>query len=394
MQNLKKEAEALEEQLISWRRDFHRHPELALEEFRTADIVEGELERLGIHHQRIGKTGVLGILKGEQQGKRIVALRADMDALPIQEQNDVDYRSVVDGVMHACGHDVHTSCLLGAARLLAARKAGFGGEIRFLFQPGEEIGKGAIPFIKAGALKGAERVFGLHTAVDVRLGTVGLTPGLNNASVDHFTIRAHGKSAHVSTPQLGADALYIASQIVVAVQALITRCTSPIEPVIIGIGKLTAGTAYNAVAEEAVLEGTTRTISVETRGSIRKRITELAEQTASMYGGTAELEWEDFASPLINNEQVTKEAAGLVEAIYGPGHVVSNRPLSLGGDDFAEYLLETPGAYAYLGTANPNRPDTQIPAHNGRFNVDEDALKMGTVLYSAYALYWLSQKEV
>ena len=386
------EAGSLQEQLTAWRRDFHRHPELAHQEYRTADVIEKELAKLGIATERVAQTGVLGILHGDQEGSHVVALRADTDALPVQEADpERPYRSTVDGVMHACGHDGHTACLLGGAALLAAHRADFGGEVRFLFQPAEEVGGGAIPMINAGALGGAERVFGLHSASDIPIGTVGLKPGQNNASVDHFTITVTGKSSHVSTPHLGIDALYIASQIVVAAQALVTRMTSPVEPLILGIGKLNAGTAYNALAQTAVLEGTTRAVSVASRARIRQLLDATVQNIAAIYGGSATVEWEDFTSPLENDPHVTAEATAVMEAIYGPGHVKADRALSLGGDDFAELILRVPGAYAYLGTGNPAKPGTQAPHHNGAFDIDEDALPIGAALYAGYALGWLTE---
>lgn len=385
--------EAERDTLIALRRDFHRHPELGLHEFRTAARIEEELDRCGISHTRVGDTGVLGILRGEGDGSGVIALRADIDALPIQETADVPYRSETDGVMHACGHDAHTACLLSAARLLARYRNAFGGEIRFLFQPAEEIGQGAREFVASGALTGADRVFGLHTAYDLPVGTVGLKPGLNNASVDHFALTFHGKSAHVSTPQLGADALYIASQFVVSLQSLVTRMSSPIEPLLVGVGKLTAGTAYNAVAEQAVLEGTTRAVSQESRYRIRALIDSTAQHTAAIYGGTAETVWTDFTAPVINDAAVCREAAEVVETLWGSGHVTQERRLSLGGDNFADLQLCVPGAYAYLGTGNAAKPATLCSNHNGGFSIDEDALPLGAGLYAAYALSQLGGLE-
>lgn len=381
------------EYLVSLRREFHRHPELALHETRTAETIERELDRFDISHSRVGKTGVLGVLHGEIERCGIVALRADIDALPIQETNDVEYRSQTDGVMHACGHDAHTACLLGAARVLSENRSNFGGEVRFLFQPAEETGGGALDFIEAGALDGVERVFGLHSAPDLPLGTIGITPGLNNAAVDLFRILVHGKSAHVSTPQLGADALYAASQIVVAIQGLVTRRTSPVEPVILGVGKLHSGTTYNALAENAELEGTTRTISQEMRMQVRQWIDQTAEQVAALSGAEAKVLWTDVTPALVNDPQASREAAEVAKGLGSDVLVITNRPLSLGGDNFAEYLLRVPGCYAYLGTSNPQRPGTQISLHNGCFDLDEDALVLGASLYAGYANWWLTGRE-
>ena len=358
------------EYLVSLRREFHRHPELALQETRTAETIERELDRFGVSHSRIGKTGVLGVLHGEKAGSGVVALRADIDALPIQENNDVEYRSQTEGVMHACGHDAHTASLLGAARVLAENRSSFG-----------------------GALDGVERVFGLHSAPDLPLGTIGITPGLNNAAVDLFRILVHGKSAHVSTPQLGADALYAASQIVVAIQGLVTRRTSPVEPVILDGGKLHSGTTYNALAEDAELEGTTRTISQETRMQVRQWIDQTTEQVAALSGAEAKVLWTDVTPALVNDPQASREAAEVAKGLGPDIQVIINRPLSLGGDNFAEYLLRVPGCYAYLGTSNPQRPDTQISLHNGFFDLDEDALVLGASLYAGYANWWLTGRE-
>ena len=389
MNDFRHQMNEIQPNLAALRREFHEHPELSLEEHRTAARIEEELDKLGVSHRRVGETGVWATIRGEKPGDKAIALRADIDALPIEETNDVGYRSRTAGVMHACGHDAHAACLLGAARLLAQNRAAFGGEVRLIFQPGEEIGKGAKPFIEAGVLEGAGRVFGLHTAAEVPSGTVGLKPGLNNAGVDFFRITVKGKSAHVSQPQLGVDALYIASQIVVAVQGIVTRTYSPVEPVIVGIGKMRAGTTYNAIAAEAVLEGTTRTVSHESRARVRGQIEQLARETAAVYGGEVDLFWDDFASPLINDAAVSREAARAAETVGL--RVITDRALSLSGDNFAEYLLACPGAYAYLGTGAAAKPGTCNPPHNGNFDIDEDALKLGAGLYAAYAMQYLNE---
>ena len=373
--------------LIALRREFHRHPELSLREYRTAQRIEEELDRFGIPHTRIGETGVLGVLRGAGAGNGVVVLRADIDALPIQEARSPEYASETPGVMHACGHDAHAACLLGAAKLLAEHRADFGGEIRLIFQPAEEVGQGAKPFVEAEVLEGARRVFGLHVASDLPAGSVGLKPGLNNAA---FRITVHGKSAHVSTPQLGVDALYIASQIVVALQGLVTRRTAAVEPVILGVGTLRAGTTYNALAEFAVLEGTTRTISQETRERVRAMVDQTAANIAAISGGTAEVVWTDFAAPLINDPAVCREAAAVAERLFGPGRVITDRPLSLSGDNFAEFQLHVPGTYAYLGTGNPALPATMSAGHSVTFDVDEATLPLGAGLYAEYALSALS----
>ena len=390
MSNLVKDVEALKNYLIETRREFHQNPELSLKEFRTASRIEEELTKFGIKHSRVGETGVLGILKGDKPSDKVLLLRADIDALPINEVGDVEYISKNPGVMHACGHDAHTTCLLAAAKILSEKKSEIAGEVRFVFQPAEEIGKGTQPFIEANVLEGVDRVFGLHCAPDLPLGTVGLTPKLNNAAVDHFTISVKGVSSHVSLPHKGVDALYVASEIVVAVQALRTRLNSPLEPMIIGIGKFNSGTTYNALAANAVLEGTTRTISKESRAKIKTEINRCVKNIAEIYGATATVEWEGFTGPVINDPEVCEEVAVLVDETFGKGHVVKDREISLGGDNFADFIEEKKGAYAYLGTSSETKPSTKLPLHSDSFDLDEEAMLKGTWLHVAYALWFLA----
>ncbi len=390
MSNLVKEVETVKSYLIETRREFHQNPELSLKEFRTASRIEEELTKFGIKHSRVGETGVLGILKGDKPSDKVLLLRADIDALPINEVGAVEYISKNPGVMHACGHDAHTTCLLAAAKILSEKKSEIAGEVRFVFQPAEEIGKGTQPFIEANVLEGVDRVFGLHCAPDLPLGTVGLTPKLNNAAVDHFTISVKGVSSHVSLPHKGVDALYVASEIVVAVQALRTRLNSPLEPMIIGIGKFNAGTTYNALAANAVLEGTTRTISKESRAKIKTEINRCVKNIAEIYGATATVEWEGFTGPVINDPEVCEEVAALVDETFGKGHVVKDREVSLGGDNFADFIEEKKGAYAYLGTSSDTKPCTKLPLHSDSFDLDEEAMLKGTWLHVAYALWFLA----
>ena len=390
MSNLVKEVEAVKSYLIETRREFHQNPELSLKEFRTATRIEEELTKFGIKHSRVGETGVLGILKGDKPSDKVLLLRADIDALPINEVGAVEYISKNPGVMHACGHDAHTTCLLAAAKILSEKKSEIAGEVRFVFQPAEEIGKGTQPFIEANVLEGVDRAFGLHCAPDLPLGTVGLTPKLNNAAVDHFTISVKGVSSHVSLPHKGVDALYVASEIVVAVQALRTRLNSPLEPMIIGIGKFSAGTTYNALAANAVLEGTTRTISKESRAKIKTEINRCVKNIAEIYGSTATVEWEGFTGPVINDPEVCEEVAALVDETFGKGHVVKDREISLGGDNFADFIEEKKGAYAYLGTSSDKKPCTKLPLHSDSFDLDEEAMLKGTWLHVAYALWFLA----
>lgn len=379
-----------EEYIIGLRREFHAEPELSLKEFHTADRIEEELEKMGISHWRCRETGVYAVLKGTGEGGGTIALRADTDALSIEETHKTEYCSRRPGVMHACGHDAHAACLLGAARLLAQRKETFGGEVRFFFQPGEEIGAGAKEFIEEGHLEGVQRIFGLHAASDLPTGTIGIKPGSNNAAVDYFKITVHGIAAHVSTPEKGADALYIASQIVIGAQAVATRLHSPVEPMLIGIGRLDAGTAYNIVAGQAVIEGTTRTLTEQTRAEVRRQLDQLAGQTALLWGGSAQTQWVEFTPPLVNPEDVSKEVQR--QAALLPGvQVITDRPVSLGGDNFAEFQKQVPGVYAYLGTRSEKKPNTALPHHNGGFDIDESALAYGTALYAQYALWWLQE---
>lgn len=370
--------------IIALRRYFHKYPEASMEEYNTANKIEEELDRLGIEHKRVGKTGVYGIIKGNGTSGKKIILRADTDALRMTDHKTEEYTSINDGIMHACGHDAHTAALLGAAAALKKQEELLNGQVALFFQQGEEFGQGARLFIQDGLLKGASRVFGIHVASNVPVGQVAISAGPVNASVDHFTIKVYGKSAHVSTPQLGIDALYIASQIVNNLQGIVSRQTDPTDTVIVGIGVLRAGTAYNIVAEDALIEGTTRCFTKETRKATNQSIKDIATKIANAYGAEAEVEFEDFTSPLVNHAQVCEEVINVAKDIVGEENIVPKEK-SLGGDDFAEYLLEVPGMYAFVGTSNSNKPNTMSAHHSVTFDVDEEGILIASNLYTDYA---------
>ena len=384
------EAQNDHEYIVALRRYFHAHPELPKQEFHTAEKIEEELHKIGLETKRVGETGVYAEIHGEKEGDKTIVLRADIDALPITEEHICEYTSTNPGVMHACGHDAHAAGLIGAARLLVKNKNQFGGTVRLTFQQAEEIGYGARVFVNEGYLDGANRTFGIHMASNISAGSVVLMPGPNNASVDWFRINVHGLAAHVSTPEKGIDAAYIASQIVISLQAIVTRRTSPMDNALIGIGKITAGTAYNIVAQEAQIEGTIRVFTPEIRKFIKEQIEKVSTLVAETYGGTVDFEWNDNTSPLINDLKATEEVQSVAKRVFGEDKVIIQREPSLGGDDFAEYILKVPGCYGFVGSGNKEVLETTVAHHNSHFDIDEKALLVSSTLYAEYAVDYLN----
>ena len=379
--------------LTDLRRHFHAHPEVSLQEYETCKKIEGELDSMGIPHKRIGETGVYGWIDGKKAGDGVtVALRADIDALAMEDLKEVPYHSQNAGVCHACGHDAHTATLLTAAKILKAKENEFSGQVRLFFQQAEEIGQGARQFVQAGLLDGVTRVFGAHVTSHLDSGKISLTAGPQNASCDYFKIQIHGKGAHVSTPQLGVDALYIASQIVVQLQTIVSRNTDPLETVVVGVGKLQAGTQYNIVAEHAVLEGTTRSFLPEVRKVTNDRVVRIAKETAALYGAEAEVEFLDFAAPLVNDAKAVEEVTAVTAEFLPREDIISDFQKALGADDFADYLAVTRGMYAFVGTRNSKDPHTAVAHHHGLFDVDEEALLISCNVYVDYALWVLNEK--
>ena len=372
--------------IISLRRKLHKYPELSLKEYKTAQIIEEELDKLNIPHKRVGETGVLGIIKGKSLSNKVIALRADIDGLKVPDDKDVDYKSQNEGYHHACGHDAHTASLLGAAKILKEREQQLDGEVRLFFQQAEEIGQGARIFIKEGALDGVNEILGAHVSSHLDIGKVSVTSGATAASCDYFKITVKGKGGHVSTPHLSIDALYIASQIVINLQSIVSRQTDPVDTVVVGVGLISGGTIYNAVAEEVVLEGTTRAFSFETREKTNSNVEKIAKSIGEIYGAEVSVEFKDYASPLINDEVVTKEVEGIANNILGEENVITNYPKKLGADDFAEFLKEVPGTYINVGTRNSYNSNTAAEHHNHLFDIDEEGLLITTNIEVDYVL--------
>ena len=380
--------------IVGMRRYFHAHPEVSLKEFKTSVRIEEELDKVGIEHIRVGETGVYARVVGKKtvEGKtKIVALRADMDALGMDDLKNCEYSSQNPGFCHACGHDGHTATLLAAARILKSMENDFAGEVRFFFQQAEEIGQGARQFVAAGLLEGVDRIYGQHVTNTLNVGQVGIVAGPLNASCDFFRIDVKGKGAHVSMPHKGVDALYVASQIVIAVQSIVARSTDPMESAVVGIGKALAGTQYNIVAEEAVLEGTVRTFLPEVREATNRRLTNIVEKTAEMLGANASIVIKNYSNPLINDADATKEAKLVAQEIVGAENIVTDYPKSMMAEDFADYLPHCKGTFVYFGT-HSNKPGTDRPNHNGYFDIDEERLLVACNMFVRYALYALGTK--
>ena len=389
LEHLKSEIDERVPDLVAMRRDLHEHPELAFEEIRTSGIVAQRLRSLGLEVQTgIAKTGVVGLLRGEASGEnaKTIAIRADMDALPIYEMNDIDYRSQVDGKMHACGHDGHTSILLTVADILSKRRTELTGNIKFLFQPAEEQIGGAEPMVAEGALRGVDGIIGLHLISNHPLGMVGVRAGTVFASADRFVLTVHGKGGHAAMPEGAVDPIVISANIINTLQTLISRETSPFSPSVITIGTINAGTAFNIIPETAVMQGTMRAYSVEHREKLLRRITEVATGVAIAMGGSCEIQRFDGCPPCVNDPAMTELVYNAAVATVGEEHVdTSENVLTAGSDDMGVFLNAVPGCYFIVGSGNAAK-ETTFPHHHPRFNVDEDALPTAVEVLTRAAL--------
>ncbi|MCW3794908.1 amidohydrolase [Paenibacillus sp. LS1] len=369
-------AEEFAERLITIRRHLHRNPELSGEERETTASIRSWLEEEGVRiaDEYVLRTGLVAEV-GQGDGP-VVALRADIDALPIQEETKLDFASQVDGKMHACGHDAHTAILIGAARLLKQRESSLPGKVRLIFQPSEEKATGARQVIQSGALSDVRAVFGLHNKPDLQVGTVGIREGALMAAADGFVVKVEGVGTHAAVPEAGIDPIVVAAHIVTALQAIVSRNVGAQESAVISVTKLHSGTAWNVIPDEAILDGTVRTFDEKVRARIRERFNQVVAGVAAAYGTRATVRWIQ-GPPAVVNDEALASAAEQVASQIGLNSI---RPLpSPAGEDFSFYQKEVPGLFLFLGTSGPNE------WHHPGFDVDERALPLGAHLLAALA---------
>ena len=393
MSDLRREADSLSARLTAWRRDLHAHPELGFAEHRTAGMVAQVLRELGCEVRTgLGQTGVAGLLRGGLPGPTVM-LRADMDALPIQEISDAPYVSTAPGAMHACGHDGHVAMALGAATLLAQHAPEMPGQVLLLFQPAEECMDGARSMIRDGALDNPRpaAAFGLHLWNTMPVGRVAVQSGPIMAAADILHITIHGRGGHGALPHEAVDAIAASGQVLSALQTIVSRNVNPQETAVLTIGMVHGGTAFNVIAETVEMEGTIRTFSPTVRETVLTRLRVLLDGVTAGMGARYELSVEESCSAVINDPTIAEIARQVAVQIVGATNVVWQPP-SMTSEDFSEFAQRVPACYLLLGSGNPAL-GLAAPHHNPRFDFDEDVLPIGAALLAASALKYLQEQQ-
>lgn len=381
--DFKAQAQGMRDELIARRRDFHRHPELAFEEVRTAGIVAQELNNLGMEVQTgVGKTGVIAVLEGAHDGPTVL-MRADMDALPINEANETEFNSETAGKMHACGHDGHTAIMLGVAKLLSGYRDQMAGRIKFVFQPAEEVGRGALAMVNDGALTSPrpDVTLGLHLWNSMPLGKIGIASGSTMAGASIFTIQLTGKGAHAAAAHQGIDPIVAASHIVTALQSIVSRNVDAMETAVVSVTYIRAGEAYNVVPQTAEMRGTFRFFTHEIRDLVAGRIQSIVENVARALGCEATIDIQHLTKPVINHPEVTERMKQIFTPILG-ADALDPTTRTMGSEDVSEFMDDIPGLYFFLG-AKDETADAYYGHHHPRFSIDENALPLGVELLSA-----------
>jgi amidohydrolase len=370
--------DAFADELTAIRRDLHAHPEIGFEEVRTSGIVAEKLAQWGVEvHRGLGGTGVVGVLKGKGQGTKRIGLRADMDALPMEENTNLKWRSTIPGRFHGCGHDGHTTMLLGTARYLAETR-NFDGTVHFIFQPAEEGLGGARAMIKDGLFEKfpCDEIYGLHNAPDLDHGELAVLPGPAMAGADFFDITITGYGAHGAMPERSKDPVVIAMTLGQALQTIVSRNVSPNEPAVLSITQIHAGSAYNVIPGEAKLAGTVRAFSDEVRALIRERMRTLCAGTAAAFGVEISVDIRDIFSVLVNQEEHSRVVADVARTVVDPAKVTMRSRPKMGSEDFADMLQAVPGAYFWLGH------DGSVPVHNPGYTLDDKILPIGASVFA------------
>lgn len=399
-----KDIESVKDKVIEWRRDFHENPELGNREFKTAEKIANHLKSLGIEVQTgVAHTGVVGLLKGDQPGK-VVALRADIDALPVTERNDLSFKSQVrttflgqeSGVMHACGHDTHTAMLMGVAEVLAKNKDKIKGSVKFIFQPSEEgppPGEegGAKLMVKEGVLENpkVDAIFGLHINSATPVNTIRYKPGGTMAATERFVVNVKGKQTHGSQPWSGVDPLYISAKIIDGFQSIISRESKLTdEAAVITIGKITSGNRFNIIPESAEMIGTVRTLDPDMRTKIIRRMNEMARDIAKAYGGEATIDWQNMTVVTYNDLALTDQMLPTLQKVGGAENIKLTKAVT-GGEDFSFFQEKVPGFYFFLGGMTPGNEEA-FPHHTPDFFIDESGFQLGVKALSQMSIDYLN----
>jgi hippurate hydrolase len=373
----------LHNEIKEWRRDFHAHPELRYDVHRTAGSVAEKLKSFGCDEvvPGIGRTGVVGVIRGRKAGSKVVGLRADMDALPLEEETGLPYESTVPGKMHACGHDGHTAMLLGAAKYLAETR-NFAGTAVVIFQPAEEGGAGALAMVKDGLISrfGIQEVYGMHNYPGLPVGQFAIRPGAMMAAADHLAIEIEGKGGHAARPHLSIDTILVGAQMINQLQSIVARNVDPLEAAVISVCMFQAGHTDNVIPQHAVLRGTARSLTPEVRELLHKRIGEVVEGTARMYGASAKITYTNGYPVVVNHERQTAFAADVAREIAGKDKVDIDVPPVMGAEDFAFMLQERPGAFIFVGNGD------SAGLHHPAYDFNDEAIPVGTS-------YWVRLAE-
>ncbi|MCF8565047.1 M20 family metallopeptidase [Alicyclobacillus tolerans] len=383
----------LQEKMSGWYREFHQYPELSMQEFETTQKIAGELQKMGVNLIELGTSvGVVGVIDGNGPGPEVV-LRADIDALPIQEQSGLPFASQVQDVSHMCGHDFHTSALLGAASLLLRNRNSWSGRVKLLFQPGEETTAGAKYMLEKGALTGGEKaIFGLHNAPFLPAGSVGIRSGPFFAAADTLHIQITGRKGHAALPHLTVDATVAASAVVMGLQTAVSRAVNPLDPAVVTIGSLHSGQGHNVVSDLAEMWGTIRTFSQAVRNLLYETVPRIVKQVAAGYGATAEVEILPQTPEVNNDPGLTASFREAALMVVDPGRLVDVEPI-MAAEDFAVYQQKLPGCYFLLGTGDPSQ-HVEAPWHDPKFRVNERVMPLAASLLAASAIHHLSQPSM